>query len=389
MPNSLLNQVNGTNFLSWTVVGAIFAECMTLAVVDFDDHQTPWNIRKVSASIIVGAYCLVASLKFRQHLTHVFNYHTFQAKIPVDEIDPGNLIVLDHYAFDVNELIAYAKNDISKIYKNPHRSGDFSNQAKTLLKKHDTLGQYANRLERHLATQKKLISTDVIVKMVVMLEKIDLAINEKIVEAVPDRPESPDLNQIEAVFRLISNWHDGDPLEEKVPQEEEVEEEEDVDIDEDLFEDLSDSRNLSNACDQAHLEFIVYLSTLSKNKRKTLNDYIIEVPFVAGGHQRLKFEAALTGGNDFEPCVTTMQIFLWQMVVTFKPALISSLPPSVKEAANRFHLEIRSANYRTTIMGDVLKLTSHSSRFFNAAMLRNPPEEVEEMIPSLMNLGTR
>ena len=104
------------------------------------------------------------------------NTFTFLYFTSVSDIDPNNLIVLDGYAFDVDELISYAETNLEKFYQNPHltavdQNKGFSDSAKAQLREHAVLKKYALQLDNTMQSQKAGILPETVTAIEVLLRE--------------------------------------------------------------------------------------------------------------------------------------------------------------------------------------------------------------------------
>jgi hypothetical protein len=203
--------------------------------------------------------------------TETFFYQALIADIPADK-----LVILDGYAFDSDELAAYAENHAEEFYKNPHIldrkfNQEYSEAAKTVLRNHPTLNKFALALDKQLAEQKNYIL-----------------------------PET-----VDAVITMLQTFHE---------------------------------RGEEGSI-EARAKFLEHKFSLTEEQQKRLDSFIIEVPTLnRDGVQRMNFQEAFTGGDDKDACILTVQVYLWQFVVTMRPESIALVPEAVKQIAFRTKL---------------------------------------------------
>jgi hypothetical protein len=210
----------------------------------------------------------------------LYPYHNHRTFLHLEStlfIPAEDLLVLDGYAFSVNELTEYATHNLKDFYRNPHiiqanENTSFSDAAKTKLRRHTALSQFAKALDEQLALQMNGISDAT----------------------------------IDAVLVLLKAHENG-----------------------------------NDAVDEAERIFGRYFFTLSAKEQARLNAYVIRVQTTSGGFQALTFEYALIGGSRFDRCTNTQQIYLWQFVVDFRPAEFQNIPPDLMRIAEILHFEIK------------------------------------------------
>ncbi len=200
----------------------------------------------------------IVRLLYPYHNVKTFLYLESSLAIPADR-----LLVLDTYAFNVDELVANAQHDVKNIYRNPHitevhENNRFSDEAIAQLRLHPELAQFARQLDETLATQANGISTAT----------------------------------IDAVLTLVKAF-DRDGL---------------------------------RGSTMARYNFNLYFETLSEDEKQKLNRYLIEVKSLAGGNQSYIFENAFIGGDPLNQCFQIARIFMWQFVVDFRPEEMANIP---------------------------------------------------------------
>jgi hypothetical protein len=202
----------------------------------------------------------------------------------VQDIPEDKLLVLDDYAFDVDEFLANIEGDrFSKIYTNPHlentsSDAEFSETAKSILRSHPILSQHAREYDERLRVQKTGISAETI-----------------------DR-----VTHLALCYAVISAEHRN-----------------------------AASSNIEDS-DQTNLAaFLEYKAKLPEQERADLDDYIIRVTSRFGGTQNLSFQSVLKSS-----CIVQQQIFLWQFVVELRPESAVLVPEHVHQQARSNDLEI-------------------------------------------------
>ncbi len=200
-------------------------------------------------------------LLYPYHNTKTFLYLDNALAIPKEK-----LLVLDFYAFNVDELAANAEHDVKNFYRNPHvtdvhENNRFSDAAITQLRLHPVLAQFAKQLDEKLATQANGISAAT----------------------------------IDAVLTLVK---------------------------------ALDKDGVRGSA-MARYEFNLYFATLSDCEKQNLNRYLIEVKSLAGGNQSYVFENAIIGGDRFNQCIQIARIYLWQFIVDFRPEEMANVPADI------------------------------------------------------------
>ncbi len=213
-----------------------------------------------------------------QPRTAFHNEKTFLYLTDTQEIPADKLIKLDGYAFDVDELVENAQQNLIKFYQNPHvtsvtDNNRFSPAAIDLLRTHSMLSQYAQSLDEMLAAQAAKISKETVDAVLVFLQEI----------------EQPN---------VVDN-------------------------------------------ETSRAKFYEYYLTLNDDDKENLNAYVISMHLVGGGVQALKFDAALAGGSEASQCIIITRLYLWQFVIDFRPAEITKIPASTISMMNRAHLKIQ------------------------------------------------
>ncbi len=203
------------------------------------------------------------------------NRETFANNTPSNEIPSSDLIVLDGYAFDVNELELLGKHTLLQFYKNPHitsaeQSKEFSESAKQQLREHPKLTRFARELDDSLAQQ----------------------VNQ-ILPAT-----------IDAAITLLQALH----------------------------------VHGVDGSSQAQRKFLDHKSTLTQSQQNSIDNYIISVRSQGGGFQRMRFEDAFNGGDSYSPCIRKTQIFLWQFVIDHRPDAARLIPATVHRMAEQANL---------------------------------------------------
>jgi hypothetical protein len=226
--------------------------------------------------LILSALRPPTLLLYPYHNTKTFVNLTNSLSIPKDK-----LVLLDNYAFDVDELVENAKYDVKNFYRNPHitdkhENNSFSEAAIEKLRQHPMLSQYAKTLDETLATQANGINKET----------------------------------VDAVLALVKEF---------------------------------DENGVAGSA-QAKCNFDLYFYTLSETEKNKLNNYIINVKSKTGGNQSLSFEAAIVGGNRFDQCILTARVYLWQFVIDFRPAEMINIPASVSKIVARMNLKFEAKN---------------------------------------------
>lgn len=194
------------------------------------------------------------------------NHETFLLMNPVSQIPKERLIVLDHYAFDVHELKSYAEANLDTFYKNPHITSRRANN-------------------EFSSDAKKLLRQHPVVG------KFAAELDEKLAKQKTSiRPET-----IDAVIRLVKRYN----LE-------------------------GDSKSA-----EANTEFLRYKETLTVDQQMQLDNFVIEVPILSGGVQRVRFGDNFVDGQ----CIIAAQVYLWQFVVSLRESAIKQMPEIVQEYA--------------------------------------------------------
>jgi hypothetical protein len=230
------------------------------------------------------------------------NTESFSARVPVADIPKEKRIYLDGYRFDIDELVAYAQNDLHKLFINPHvdnnRNMEFSDNAKSTMRNNPQLAPYVNELEHRM--QSTGILAETVDKMIVMLTQIESAMEQQRLEIDNDF--------------LIENYLQH--------------------MDEERYP-------VPVACEVAVSDFKFYKNNLPLEERTKLNNYIIRVPFQFGGMFPFPFNTALGLNNGSTQCIQNLQIYGWQFVVTLRPEAMSLVPPNVLTMARRYGKIIR------------------------------------------------
>jgi hypothetical protein len=216
-----------------------------------------------------AGYSYLMTSREHQLLQYFLNRETFLFMEPVNELNSENRCVLDGYAFSIDELVAYAQSAIHAIFRNPHLRGRGSRA--------DFSDMAHERLKNHPALRQYILN----------LENHMLKQFSKI--------QDKTLTELISMLNKIN---------------------------------LSDD---SLEWTVARANFIKYVNTLNKWQQKNLYDFVIEVPCVQGGFQRMNFKDALDGGPD--DCVYVLQIFLWQFVIMHRPQYFYNVPAQVHDLA--------------------------------------------------------
>ena len=234
--------------------------------------------------------------KITPTIDECLNTETFTSLESVKDIPQENLLILDKYAFDVNELKEYAKQSLNKLYKNPHTNSSFTPEAIATLHSHPILGQYCTQLDQRLAEQKREINNETVEKIIGML----LDINKVGI----DGSEDPRMKFLEYKSTLT----------------------------------LQEQKNLEDYIIQIPVSKLLLSSNVSGGEargalmrgslKKTQQD-----PEEAATRS-LRFSEALVGGSQAAPCVKTLQVFLWKFVLDIKPEAITQLPKEVQAIAS-------------------------------------------------------
>jgi hypothetical protein len=161
------------------------------------------------------------------------NTETFAALKPISEITENNLITLDGYAFDTEELKEYIKDDLQNVNRNPHlifeKNMDFSTDAKDQIKNDTRLAEYWNQWITKLKDQDSKINKDDTFKNVAAM-----------------------------LLDFNSTYVEGTEFDKTIAR----------------YREKLDS----------------YINQLSIEEKNDLNNYIIQLPVKGGGYHRLKFE---------------------------------------------------------------------------------------------------
>lgn len=191
------------------------------------------------------------------------NKVTFLYQKPIAEIEKEKLVILDNYAFDVDELKEYAEIDVQNLTVNPHindlknHSRPFSLHARRILARHPILGKY-------------IAEKNEIENRVEMDEKTVLNIKSMVKELVAVGFEKSE----DAVAKLYEQ-----------------------------------------------------LTLLHEKDRKILYDYTIQVPIAGGDtYSRVKFSDLMGGDSDGQPCIIRVKVYLWQLVIDYFPLAILEEP---------------------------------------------------------------
>ncbi len=159
------------------------------------------------------------------------NADTFIDFTPIAELPPERLIVLDGYAFDINDLVTHGSgSQLQKIYTNPYlehgaQQNEFSEEAKSILRAHPLLGQYAREFDELLRVQSGLIR----------------------------------VATVDEVLRMAQSF----------------------------------ARTGTDGSEDALAAFRIFQSTLSTQEKSNLDGYIVSLPFEGGGSQNMRFEDIL------------------------------------------------------------------------------------------------
>jgi hypothetical protein len=203
------------------------------------------------------------------------NAETFAQEELIYLIHPNDVIALDGYLFDVNELIDNARNG-QDLEVNWHTGKKFSERALNDLNAHVAIRAYRG--------DEQALNTD---------RENTIRMNPAIV------------TQVIRMLRLINGIMTG----------------------------LGGKEDKLDRVRQGPMtQFILFQTSLSKREQVALSQYNIHRPLIGGGRQNMRFDLAL-GGNG--GCIFTTQIALWQFVKHFRPD--EAVPEAVLRLAEEPH----------------------------------------------------
>lgn len=219
------------------------------------------------------------------------NTTTFLSLESVDKIPRANLLVLDEYAFNANELFEYMNSQFrngNNIYLNPHISHgenrQFSSMAIEAIKRRS--------VEFHM-----------------LCASYEVNRSSQRIQNIPDQF----FVLLETLLRELHR----------------------IGMQRRPFSFSDDDAG----CQTAKIPLINYLSGLPEEQRTKINQFIISIPHHGGTYGiSHTFEEAFTGKGGFE-CVIEQQIYLWRLLRMRKPEI--SVP---NEIANHRQAEIRNLN---------------------------------------------
>ncbi len=231
------------------------------------------------------------------------NHETFLNRESVTDIAEDDLLILDNYAFSIEELKEHGERNNDNFFKNPHEnSPPFSEEAKKVLENHPDLKEYAQRHNNQMTNQAKGISNDTLQAVTNML----LEISKNGIQGKTD----PRVAFLEYKSSL-------QPIEQ-------------TQIDDFIIKILhQDQKKLATNYTRGEANFaLARPASFPLFKRESKNS-------PQQNERIMKFSEALVGGNQSSPCVRTLQIFLWQFVINLSPAAEKLIPGDVKLMAHK------------------------------------------------------
>lgn len=246
----------------------------------------------------------VESIRPEENQRQIINKLTFASREPVENIDPNNLLVLDGYAFDVDELFNYVSTRPEHIYTNPHwlgkkifgipQSPEFTDPTKEIIRKHKRFSRFAENFDEIQKEPKKFIKPATVDEVIKLLQNI-IASN-------------PDNNPND--MKIDSGGENDD--------------------------------DVNRGVDAAREKFLEYRKKLDGIEKRALDYYFIKVPSAFGGidgnTQNMFFKDAFWGG--LGRCIKTTQIFLWKFVTDFRSDI--TIPQQIQTLAQQQQAVIRA-----------------------------------------------
>lgn len=194
------------------------------------------------------------------------NTETFLNHTHVVDIHKEKLIVLDGFAFDVDELIAYGEISLENFYTNPHLNkvdagsrvnNQFTDEAKAILRNHKELKKFALALDEQPG--------------------------QKLAQSGAIKDLSQELQKLLRTYLEIGKRHGSRDFH---------------------FDDADLER-----CNEAKGKFMEYYNSLPAAERSKIDESVIRIPTIYGGTANMKFKDVLEGG--FCRCIITEQTYLW------------------------------------------------------------------------------
>lgn len=98
-----------------------------------------------------------------------------------------------------------------------------------------------------------------------------------------------------------------------------------------------------DSSDKAREIFLEHHHSLTDEAQKQLDNYVISVPSLYGGFQRMTFAAALQGGH--HSCAIILQTFLWCFVIHMRPSALDWVPPKLETKSVEYNMSILASPY--------------------------------------------